>query len=57
MINSYSNLPKVSDFDSLLNQEYKTNYCTDQYALSQPTCHLYDMDLYDKEDELYLDIE
>ena len=56
MINSYSNLPKVSDFNSLLNKEYKTNYCTDQYTL-QPICYLYDMDLYDKEDELYLDIE
>ena len=57
MINDYANLPKVSDFDSLINQLYKTNHSTyDSRLMSSPSCHFYHLDTcpLDYNEELYL---
>lgn len=56
-MNDYSNLPKVSDFDSLMNQLYKTNYSTYDSRITQsPTYHMYHLETYplDSDEELYL---
>lgn len=56
-MNDYSNLPKVSDFDSLMDQLYKTNYSTYDSRITQsPTYHMYHLETYptDPDEELYL---
>ena len=56
-MNDYTNLPKVSDFDSLINQSYKTNYSTyDSSSTTSSSCHFYHLDTYrlDFGEELYL---
>lgn len=56
-MNDYSNLSKVSDFDSLMNQLYKTNYSTyDSRLVQSPTYHMYHLETcpLDPDNELYL---
>ena len=60
-MNDYSNLPKVSDFDSLMDQLYKTNYSSyDSRITRSPTHHMYfptyHLETYptDPDEELYL---
>ena len=56
-MSDYSNLPKVSDFDSLMNQLYKTNYSTyDSRMTHSPTYRMYHLETcpLDPDNELYL---
>jgi hypothetical protein len=56
-MNDYSNLPKVSDFDSLMNQLYKTNYSSYDSRMTQSsTYHMYHLETcpLDPDNELYL---
>lgn len=58
-MSDYSNLPKVSDFDSLMNQLYKTNhnYSTyDSRMTHSPTYRMYHLETcpLDPDEELYL---
>ena len=63
-MSDYSNLPKVSDFDSLMDQLYKTNYSSYDSRLvhsparhmHSPTYHMYHLETcpLDPDEELYL---
>ena len=46
-MNNYNNLPKVSDFDSLMDQLYKLNHSTYDSGLTySPTHHRYNEELF-----------
>lgn len=56
-MSDYSNLPKVSDFDSLMNQLYKTNHSTyDSGMTYSHTYHMYHLETcpLDPDNEIYL---